>query len=77
MHSINGRYDLKNMNEKTLKWLQGITFFKDFETIFAFLSNALTDDYFGQFLAMLVVFLSDDDLIFLLMFETMISQACK
>ena len=62
----------------TLKWLQGITLFKDFETIFAFsLLNSLTDHYFGQILSRLVVFLSDDELIFLLLFETMISQACK
>ena len=57
-----------------LKWLQGITLFKDFETI---LLNSLTDHYFGQFLVRLVVFLDDDELIFLLLFETMISQPCK
>ena len=50
----------------------GITLFKDFETIFAFLLNSLTDHYFGHFLDMLVVFLSDDELIFLLLFERMI-----
>ena len=55
-----------------------IPWFKDFETIFAFLlSNPLTDHYFGQFLVRLIVFLSDDELIFLLLFEAMISQACK
>ena len=48
----------------------------DFETAtLAFLLNSLTDHYFGQFLVMVVVFLSDDELIFLLLFETMISQA--
>ena len=53
----------------TLKWLRGITLFKDFETI---LLNSLTDHYFGQFLVnyRLVVFLSDDELIFLFLFET-------
>ena len=51
--------------------------FKDFEIIFAFLLNSLTDRYCGQFLVVLVVFLSDDELIFLVLFETMISQACK
>ena len=62
----------------TLKWLQSITLFKDFETIFAFnLLNSFTDHYFGQILSRLVVFLSDDELIFLLLFETMISQACN
>ena len=30
-----------------------------------------------KFLVMLVVLLSDDELIFPLLFETMISQACK
>ena len=62
--------------KETLKWLQGITLFKDFETIFAFLLNSLTDHYFDQFLVMLVVFRSNDLLIFLLLFETMISQSC-
>ena len=52
----------------TLKWLQGITLFKDFETIFAFLLNSLTDHYFGQFWVRLVVFLHDDELIFLFLF---------
>ena len=61
----------------TLKWLQGITLLKDFETIFAFLLYSLTDHYFGQFLVRLVDFISDDELIFLLLFETMISHACK
>ena len=61
----------------TLKRLQGITLFKDCETVFAHLLNlSLTDHYFGRFLVRLVVFLSDDELIFLLLFETMISQAC-
>ena len=55
----------------------GKTLFKDFETIFAFLLNSLTDHYFGQLLVMLVVFLSDDELIFLLLFERMISLSCK
>ena len=59
----------------TLKWFQGITLFKDFEIIFAFLLNSLKDHYFGQFLVMFVVFVSDDELIFLVLFETMISQA--
>ena len=53
------------------------TWFKDFESVFAFLLNSLTDNYFGQFLVRLVVFLSDNELIFLLLFETMIYQACK
>ena len=66
-----------SITEKTLKWLQGITLFKDFETIFAFLLNSVTDHYFGQFLVMLVVFISDTELIFLLLFETMISRSCK
>ena len=61
----------------TLKWLQGITLFKDFETIFAFLLKSLTDHYFGQFRVRLVVFLRDEELIFLFLFETMIYQACK
>ena len=62
----------------TLEWLQGSTLFKDFETIFAFLLySSLTYHHFGQFLVRLVVFLSDDEQIFLLLFETMISQACK
>ena len=39
--------------------------------------NSLTDDYFDQFLVKLVMFLSDDELIFLLLFEIMISQSCK
>ena len=65
------------MTEITLKCLQGITLFKDFETIFAFLLNSLTDQYFGQFQGMLVVFLSDDELISIVLFETMISQASK
>ena len=42
-----------------------------------FLLNSLTEHYFGQFRVMLVVFLSDDELIFLFLFETMIYQACK
>ena len=50
----------------------GITLFKDFETIFAFLLNSLTDHYLSQFLVRLVVFLCDDELIFLLLFERMI-----
>ena len=51
----------------------GYYLFKDFETIFALvLLNSLTDHYFGQFRVRLVVFLSDDELIFLLLFETMI-----
>ena len=33
--------------------------------------------HFGQFLVMLYVFLSDDEPILLVLFETMISQACK
>ena len=37
---------------------------------------SLVHHYFGQFLVWSVVFLSDDELIFLLLFETMISQAC-
>ena len=60
-----------------LKWLQGITLFKDFETIFACLLNSLTDHYFGQFRVRLVVFLRDDELIFFFLFKTMIYQACK
>ena len=44
--------------------------FKDFETIFAFLLNSLTDHYLSQFLVRLIVFLSDDKLIFVLLFET-------
>ena len=79
LHS-NGKYGLKKFQPSlkiTVKWLQGITLFKDFETIFAFLLNSLTDHYFGQFLVRLAVFLGDDHLIFLLLFETMISQACK
>ena len=52
--------------------------FKDFETIFSFnLLNSLTDHYFRQILSRLFVFLSDDELIFLLLFEKMISEACK
>ena len=39
--------------------------------------NSLTDHHFDQFLVMLVMFLSNDELIFLLLFETMISQSCK
>ena len=39
--------------------------------------NSLTDHYFGQFLVRLAVFLGDDELIFLLLFETKISQVCK
>ena len=54
-----------------------ITLFKDFETLFAFLLNSLNDHYFGQYLVRLVVFLGDDERIFLLLFETIISQACK
>ena len=50
---------------------------KDFETILAVLLNSLTDHYFGQFLVRLVVFLSDDELIFVSLFETTLSQACK
>ena len=50
--------------------LQGIILFKDFETIFAFLLNSLTDHYLSQFLVRLIVFLSDDKLIFVLLFET-------
>ena len=50
---------------------------KDFEKILTILLNSLTDHYFSHFLVMLVVFLSDDELIFLVLFETMISQACK
>ena len=47
------------------------TLFKDFETIFAFsLIHFNTDHYFGQFLVKLVVFLGDDELIFLLLCET-------
>ena len=72
----NGRYGLKKFYSSlkiTLKWLQGITLFKDFETIFAFnILNSLTDHYFGQILSRLVVFLSDDEVIFLLLFETKI-----
>ena len=78
VHS-NGRYGLKKFYPSlkiTLKWLQGITLCKDFETMFAFLLNSLTDHYSGQILVRLVVFLRDDELIFLLLFETMISQAC-
>ena len=37
----------------------------------------LTNLYFGQFLIRLVVCFGDNELIFLLLFETMISQACK
>ena len=54
-----------------------ITLFKDFETFFVFLLNSLNDHYFGQYLVRLVVFLGDDERIFLLLFETIISQACK
>ena len=54
-----------------------ITLFKDFETLFPFLLNSLNDHYFGQYLVRLVVFLGDDERIFLLLFETIISQACK
>ena len=62
----------------TLKWLQGFALFKDFETIFEFnLLNSVTDHYFSQILIRIIVFLSDDGLIFLFLFETMISQACK
>ena len=50
---------------------------KNLETIFAFLLNSLTNHYFGEFLVRPVVFLSDDELIFLLLFKTMISQDCK
>ena len=39
--------------------------------------NSLNDHYFGQYLVRLVVFLGDDERIFLLLFETIISQACK
>ena len=39
--------------------------------------DSLTNHYFGQFLVRRVVFLSDNELIFLLLFKTMISQACK
>ena len=39
-------------------------------------SHNFADHYFGQFLVGLV-FLSDDELIFLLLFETMIYQAYK
>ena len=79
LHS-NGRYGLNKFYPSlkiALKWLQGITLFKDFETIFGFLLNSLTDHYFGQILVRLVVFLSDDELIFHLLFETMICQSCK
>ena len=80
VHS-NGRYGLKKFYPSlkiTLKWLQGFTLFKDFETIFEFnLLNSVTDHYFGQILIRIIVFLSDDELIFLLLLETMISQACK
>ena len=72
VHS-NGRYGLKKFYPSlkiTLKWLQGITLCKDFETMFAFLLNSLTDHYSGQILVRLVVFLRDDGLIFLLLFET-------
>ena len=40
-------------------------------------SHNFANHYFGQFLVRLVVFLSDDELIFLLLFETMICQAYK
>ena len=50
-----------------------ITLFKDFETLFAFLLNSLNDHYFGQYLVRLVVFLGDDERIFLSLFETIIS----
>ena len=79
VHS-SGRYGLQKFYPSlklTLKWLRGIALFKDFETISAFLLNSLTDHHFGQILVRLVVFLSDDELIFLLLFETIISQACK
>ena len=76
-----GRYGLKKFYPSlkiTLKRLQDFTLFKDFETIFEFnLLNSVTDHYFGQILIRIIVFLSDDELIFLLLFETMISQACK
>ena len=49
-----------------------ITLFKDFETLFAFLLNSLNDHYSGQYLVRLVVFLGDDERIFLLLFETII-----
>ena len=39
--------------------------------------DSLSKHYFGQFLVRPVVFLSDDELIFLLLFKTMISQPCK
>ena len=66
------------IDENNIKMATGITLFKDFETIFALLLNSsLTYHHFGQFLVRFFVFLSDDELIFLLLFETVISQACK
>ena len=52
-----------------------ITLFKDFETLFPFLLNSLNDHYFGQYLVRLVVFLGDDERIFLSLFETIIKPA--
>ena len=39
--------------------------------------TTLTNLYFGQFLIRLVVCFGDNELISLLLFETMISQACQ
>ena len=69
--------EVLTITEKNIKMASGITLFKDFETVFAFFFNSPTDHYFGQFLVMLVVFLSYDGLIFLLLFERMISPSCK
>lgn len=44
-----------------------------FETIFTLLLNSFTEHNFGQFLVSLAVFHTHDELIILLLLETMIS----
>ena len=56
----------------TLKLLQGFTMFQGF---WDYLRIFIKNQSFGQFLVSLVVFLGDKELIFLLLFVTMISQA--
>ena len=47
--------------------------FNGFETIFTLLLNSFTEHNFGQFLVSLAVFHTYNELIILLLFETMIS----
>ena len=69
--------EVLTITENNIKMASGYlyTWFKDFESVFAFLLNSLiwthliTDHYFGQFLVRLVVFLSDNELISLLLLK--------